>query len=92
MILPILGIFCLTVIIIGLATAKLNAKGPCDHHWVETEEGDIKCTKCYRMIRHVQDMSQTELDTKLLKSQDEPVTPLRPEGIKKSTQVFSDAG
>ena len=90
MVLSILFTFFLVVIIIGLATAKLNAKGPCGHEWVETEEGHIKCTKCYRMIRHIQDIPDTELSVRLLASQDDS-GPVRPEGIKISAQVLKEA-
>lgn len=91
MVLSILVTFCLIVIIIGLATAKLNVKPPCEHHWVETEEGDIKCTKCYRMIHHVQEMSDTELDAELANGQNNTDKPLRPEGIKIYPQVLKEA-
>jgi hypothetical protein len=86
MVLSILFIFSLIVIIIGLATAKLNAKGPCAHQWVETEDGHIKCTKCYRMIRHIQDIPEPELSVAPLARQDDSA-PVRPEGIKISVQV-----
>jgi hypothetical protein len=91
MFLSVLLIFCLIVIIIGLATAKLNAKVPCDHHWVETDEGHIKCTRCYRMIRRVQDMSETDLGATLLASRDDSSKPGRPEGIKISAQALRKA-
>lgn len=92
MFLSILFIFCLIVIIIGLATAKLNAKGPCDHNWVETEEGHVKCAKCYRTIRRVYDMSDTGLGGSLLANQENTGKPVRPEGIKIPAQVLKEAG
>src|SRR6201993_669512 len=90
-ILSVLITFFLIVVIIGLATAKLNAKGPCDHHWVETEEGNIRCTRCYRTIRHEHDMSERELGVTLLKSQDDSGKPVRADGVKISAQVLKDA-
>ena len=90
MVLSILLTFCLIVIIIGLATAKLNAKVPCEHHWVETGEGNFKCTKCYRMIRHEQEMSDTELGVKIANSQDGNGKLLRPEGIKISARGLEE--
>jgi hypothetical protein len=92
MILSVLSIFCLIVIIIGLATAKLNAKVPCDHNWVETEEGHIKCTKCYRMIRHEHGVSETDLGVTLLTGQDDGGKQGRPEGIRIPARALKEAG
>lgn len=91
MVLSILLIFCLIVIIIGLATAKLNAKVPCDHNWVETEEGHVRCTKCYRMIRHTDEMSGSGLGVAQFANQDDTGRPARPEGIKISARVLKEA-
>lgn len=52
MLLLILISFSLLVILIALFTAKLNAKVPCDHHWIE-EGNKIRCTKCYRATTRV---------------------------------------
>ena len=79
----ILVTFSLLVIIIGLTTAKLNAKVPCGHNWVETENHDLKCTKCYRVIRHNTDEAMPEM--KLLQER-----PARPEGIRISQQLLRD--
>jgi len=92
MVLSILLIFCLIVIIIGLATAKLNAKVPCDHNWVETEEGRVRCIKCYRVIRHTDDMSVSESGVAQFANQDDTGRPARPEGIKISARVLNEAG
>jgi hypothetical protein len=89
MVLSILFIFFLIVIIIGLATARLNAKVPCEHHWVETEEGHIKCAKCYRMIRHFHDEGNAETEIGLINIQINADS--RPEGVKISPQALTEA-
>ena len=91
MVLSILLIFFLIVIVIGLATAKLNAKVPCDHHWVETIEGHVKCSKCYRMIRQIQDVTGKELSITMRASAEDNNKPVRPEGIKISAQALREA-
>jgi hypothetical protein len=92
MILSIFITLFLMVVIIGLATARLNAKVPCDHDWVETEGGDIKCRKCYRVIRHVHDLADTEPGVNTANSQDGTVRPLRPEAINIAADILSEAG
>jgi hypothetical protein len=49
MLLLILITLSVLVVAIGFATARLNLKVPCEHHWVESENG-IKCSKCFRVI------------------------------------------
>src|SRR3569832_2199542 len=83
MLMLILVTFSLLVIIIGLTTAKLNAKVPCDHNWVETESHDLRCTKCFRVIRHTSDEARSEM--KLVQER-----PIRPEGVRISQQFLRD--
>ena len=59
MLLLILITFSLLVILIALFTAKLNAKTPCDHNWVE-DENQIRCTKCFRATTKVRSMARDE--------------------------------
>jgi hypothetical protein len=49
MLLLILITLSALVAIIGLVTARLNVKVPCQHHWVEYGN-NLKCSKCFRMI------------------------------------------
>lgn len=60
MLLSILVTFSVLVIVIGLTTAKLNAKTPCDHNWEETGDGNIKCTRCLRTIHQTSGANYTE--------------------------------
>lgn len=85
MLLLILAAFSLLVIIIGLTTAKLNAKTPCDHNWVESD-GELRCTKCFRVIHHAHDAIEPETELQLVKDK-----PGRPEGIKIASNVLRDA-
>lgn len=91
MLLSIFLIFFLIVIIIGLSTAKLNAKVPCDHNWVETEEGHVKCTKCYRMIRHADDEVNAETIIKPINMQANADKPGRPDGVKIPHRILKEA-
>jgi len=86
MLLFILGSFSLLVIVIGLTTAKLNAKAPCDHNWVKTNNDDIRCSKCFRVIRRTR-------DTALAETQMQPIKDkvMRPEGVRIAPNVFKDA-
>lgn len=78
--------FVLSVLIIGVVTAKLNAKRPCDHNWVETDNQSIKCTLCNRVIRHAADTMNAEAEIQLINDK-----PRRPEGIKIASHLVRDA-
>jgi hypothetical protein len=83
----ILATFILLVIIIGLTTAKLNAKAPCDHNWIETEDHDLKCSKCLRTIRHYDDNATPQIEVKHVQERSP-----RQEGIKIAQPYLRDAG
>lgn len=48
--------FMLLVAVIGIVTAKINAKVPCDHDWHEMEN-TVKCSKCSKCIPKYTDAS-----------------------------------
>jgi hypothetical protein len=84
----VLIIFSALVIAIGLVTAKLNAKVPCDHHWEEFNNGDLKCTNCFRVIHHGTETlpAITDENESLIKS-----GTYSPEEADKSTKIFEEA-
>jgi|GEM_PF-3143767 len=85
MLLIILVTFSLLVIAIGLTTAKLNAKPPCVHDWLETDNNGIKCSKCSRVIRHIHEEAGPEAELQLVKDK-----PGRPEGIRIAPHLLQD--
>jgi len=85
MLLLILGTFSLLVIIIGLTTAKMNVKAPCDHDWIENN-GELRCSKCFRVIHHAHDVAEPKTELHLVKDK-----PGRPEGFKITPHLLSDA-